>query len=814
MRSVFRVLLTCSLLLLALPALVAQDDLPPAPIENDEGSVQVLVGQAEYLFPAIDFLFDDPQIALVDVANYVLREYDRYTAQENQILGSLTSDFFTSPFSYRIPLPLVPQAEQVDVDNDGEADPGVMIWYATAAQDYYGEATLDEIEQASIFNSLQLEPLTLELTSAQFLVWAPDDQQGFPAGWGADGLMFTEDDPLVRLPQGYTLVTMPPTSPDGAFTFDRSREATITIEQIQTQQVPDFSQQGILESYENLITYLNDYYAFTEFVGIEWYNTRAELLPRVQAADAENDIAAYFDVLFELQDRLNDSHASVNIVPNPDTPQDAIQRIINTYLAPYQANLGFAVAELDDGRIVVTDIAEGGPAAEAGIAFGSELLRINGEDLEAVIARQRPLLAMGADSLAELRRKNRIAASVQFAPGAEVTLEYRLPGADETQSATLTAGLYDVQFDPDFSEEMALRYETLDGYGYASWKLFGRPSAVSATFDDFITQMNQNGVPGIILDLRGNIGGSGVLMNVLRAYLFTQDAPYIETAANFIYSESAGEFVRVPEINTPSSAPQGNAYTGEVVVLVNDGCASACEFFADSLQRSGRATVIGQYPTSGAGGGTNFIPLPAGLQFQFSISRLADAETGEPTIQATGVQPDVRVPVTLETIAAQLAGEDPVLQAAIAHLDDALTPASVDSSSIPDGFRVVTPGLFALSAAVPDGWTESGPGAYNAPDGTALALVQSLPLPDVQQTLDTLREQGVIGAYEIVGSTTVNERDWQIVETSVSGIGLTLALTNDETNTYLLGVGAPGAGLAALENDVLPVLIASFSPAS
>ena len=39
-------------------------------------------------------------------------------------------------------------------------------------------------------------------------MWAPDDQQGFPSGFGADGKLFTADDPIVRLPAGYTVVNM------------------------------------------------------------------------------------------------------------------------------------------------------------------------------------------------------------------------------------------------------------------------------------------------------------------------------------------------------------------------------------------------------------------------------------------------------------------------------------------------------------------------------------------------------------------------------------------------------------------------------
>ena len=44
-------------------------------------------------------------------------------------------------------------------------------------------------------------------------------RKDFPSGFGADNKLFTDDDPLVRLPAGYTVVNMDTTP----FTFDRSR---------------------------------------------------------------------------------------------------------------------------------------------------------------------------------------------------------------------------------------------------------------------------------------------------------------------------------------------------------------------------------------------------------------------------------------------------------------------------------------------------------------------------------------------------------------------------------------------------------------
>ena len=48
----------------------------------------------------------------------------------------------------------------------------------------------------------------LEVYGGKYLVYAPDDQQQFPSGFGADKKLFTDDDPLMNLPAGWSMVDM------------------------------------------------------------------------------------------------------------------------------------------------------------------------------------------------------------------------------------------------------------------------------------------------------------------------------------------------------------------------------------------------------------------------------------------------------------------------------------------------------------------------------------------------------------------------------------------------------------------------------
>ncbi|MCA9914132.1 MAG: hypothetical protein KC496_12320, partial [Anaerolineae bacterium] len=115
------------------------------------------------------------------------------------------------------------------------------------------------------------------------------------------------------------------------------------------------------------------------------------------------------------------------------------------------------------------------------------------------------------------------------------------------------------------------------------------------------------------------------------------------------------------------------------VVLVGPACASACEFLAYQLSANGRATVVGQYASGGLAGGWTPLYMPDDVEFALPTNRDISAETGEIIIEGIGIQPDVRVPVDVETV---FSTGDPVLEAAVAYLEEATTVPTEDAGEI------------------------------------------------------------------------------------------------------------------------------------
>jgi C-terminal processing protease CtpA/Prc len=176
--------------------------------------------------------------------------------------------------------------------------------------------------------------------------------------------------------------------------------------------------------------------------------------------------------------------------------------------------------------------------------------------------------------------------------------------------------------------------------------------------------LNENQIPGLIIDMRQNGGGSGFLADQMAAYFFNE--PYVLGNAGF-YDEDHGEFYFDPRTEDRFYLPAEELrYNGDVAVLVGPNCASACEFFSYDMTIADRAAIVGQYPTAGLGGSIDEVLMPEGEAFRFTQGRAVDND-GIIHIEGIGVVPTVQVPVNEDTL---FSVSDPVLQAAIDYLDN------------------------------------------------------------------------------------------------------------------------------------------------
>jgi C-terminal processing protease CtpA/Prc len=658
----------------------AASDLPPATITNDEGGPIIVTGEASSAnFAFMPELYPNPTVLLMDVTNMLAGEPEKFVADTGQILGVFTKPLFPLPGQFRINLPIEPTGATLDVDNDGESDSGVQIFALQVASNLVNDSYLQQIEQEGGLGSFLVDVASGELTQGAFLVYAPDGDQGFPSALGADGLWFTEDDPAVALPAGYTLATL---SLDGSVAFDRAAAATINTMERAEAASPDFSDQGILESFHSLIDVLAERYAYTELRGLDWEAIRQTHLPQVEQADADEDIPTYYILLYDLATSIEDAHVAATANTNLEATLAWVKRFSeqaagNVGATVIATSSAMTATEAMEDKIVVFTMGDDTPAAEVGWVPGTEIVSVNGQSPAARLAEVPRISGTG---VAEVRRAAQANFFLSFPLSQTVTIGYRLPDAGEVMTATMTTGLYDTgRHDAETGFRTPVSYEQMGDYAVVRWSDFISyiVPKIAVLEEALAFEKNQSSA-GMILDLRGNSGGWLELYQIMASYFFAADDPMPTHVTDwYYYDANVGDLVKAYAVDYKVSAPRPElAYTAPLVILIDQHCASACEYFTQHLQLLGRATVVGQYRSEGAGGPIERVTMPGGITFQYTMGRTTFAGSEEPNLEAKGVTPDVRVPVTLETEQAKLRGEDPVMAAAIAELDRLTDPVA------------------------------------------------------------------------------------------------------------------------------------------
>jgi len=665
---------------------LAQDAPERAEIVNDEGGPVLITGSFSYSDPFFTEGVSEPLILLEDQGGFVTRNEGFLMPPESQVLGQLTSDFFTSPVSYSLSLPQVPQGTLHDVDNDGETDQGVQVFAVAYWSNNFGDPYLEQRDlYGGGWSGAYVTTLVgtvgtqeAEYKGGSVIVYAADDEQGFPSGFGEDQLLFTEDDPIVLLPQGYTVVNMD----SEPFTFDRSREIDLTLNEGEGVAPEDFSGQSYTEAFDSLIDLLAREYPFTEQKDMDWEALAAEFGPRIAEAEANGDVDAYALAMRDFSWRIPDGHVSFSIA-STSVLDEAFQEAVS-------GGLGMAIGDVDDGGVQVYFLTPGGPAETAGIAIGAQIEAINGTPIDAFVSSITPFSAPFSTPWSERLQQLRYA--TRFPLGTSVEVTYTNPGG-ESETATLeTSDERDSFSISSFSRgvtgtELPVEFRVLDsGYGYV--KVYSQLDDLRLTvqlWERMIQTFNSNGIPGLIIDLRQNGGGDSFVAAQMAGYLFDDSSDGRILDYNESYDKEQGEFVRAEDFPTRMYVPPAEQrYSGTVVVLVSPACFSACEFFSDFLSLDDRSTLVGMYPTGGGGGGVSYVFMPDSSFYYGPFARSIYPDGGV-VIEGVGVAPDVVVPSTLENLVLNASGGDAVLDAAIAYLDSTVFGISSAEPTVSDG---------------------------------------------------------------------------------------------------------------------------------
>ena len=180
--------------------------------------------------------------------------------------------------------------------------------------------------------------------------------------------------------------------------------------------------------------------------------------------------------------------------------------------------------------------------------------------------------------------------------------------------------------------------------GYVSLNVFFDAVNVVKQFGEAI-DANRD-ADGLIIDLRGNPGGMGLMSFAMANWFVTKPGLKLGTL-----------ITRAGSLNF-SLQPRPRPYTKPVAVLVDEMSMSTSEIMAGGMQDLKLARIFGT-KTPGAALPSMVERLPNGDCFQFAMANYIS--TGGKPLEGIGVVPDVETPLTR---AALLEGRDPALDAA------------------------------------------------------------------------------------------------------------------------------------------------------
>ncbi|WP_342630661.1 carboxy terminal-processing peptidase [Marinobacter alkaliphilus] len=293
-----------------------------------------------------------------------------------------------------------------------------------------------------------------------------------------------------------------------------------------------------------------------------------------------------------------------------------------------------AVLQSDNEYTKVVRLVPGGPAAKQGqLQTADRIISVAQEG-------EKPVNVIGwrLDEVVDLIRGPR---------NSTVTLEV-IPAnaADESVTRTIAISRDEVKLEEQSASKDIIELDrsgetyrvgviTIPTF-YADFQAMqaGDPNYKSTTRDvrRLLDNLKEQGVDGVVMDLRNNGGGALHEANDLVG-LFIDKGPTVQI-------RNANNDVQILNDEDPSVA-----YDGPLVVLVNRMSASASEIFAGAIQDYGRGLVVGSQ-TFGKGTVQAVRPLNHG-QLKITQSKFYRVSGG--STQHKGVIPDIEIPSRVDT---------------------------------------------------------------------------------------------------------------------------------------------------------------------
>ncbi len=297
-----------------------------------------------------------------------------------------------------------------------------------------------------------------------------------------------------------------------------------------------------------------------------------------------------------------------------------------------------AVLSMDNGALKIMEVMPGGPMARDGrIKEGDKIVGVENEPGKMENILWKPM--------------NKTIRKIRGKKGTKVTLEV-IPRKDTSGATKKRIELIrdEIKLDDAAAtghvERVALNgftnkvgYVYLPGFYGTMDKNPGDKGFRSCAEDveKYLGEFNASGVEGLVLDLRGDGGGS-LKEAVLLSSLFVSSGPVV--------------LIRDNRLVQPLAIPPGSpvAFDGPMVVLIDRASASASEIVAAHLRDTGRAIVLGDVRTHGKGTVQTVMGMGPEKYGSLKVTTARFYRINGESTQVKGVEADIHLPSILDSL--------------------------------------------------------------------------------------------------------------------------------------------------------------------
>jgi len=359
-----------------------------------------------------------------------------------------------------------------------------------------------------------------------------------------------------------------------------------------------------------------------------------------EAQVAENVNLEEFWLVWNLLEEKFVAASSTDAVSDKKRVEGAIQGLVEAYGDPYTvflppkeseqfhedisgnfSGVGMEVG-MRDNRVTVIAPLPDTPAESAGVLAGDVVIKIDETSTE----------GMNVDEAVQLIRGEK---------GTEVILTLYREGKTEFLEVPIIRDTISV---PTVRTRIEGDVFVISLYSFNALA----ESQVQYALREYV----ESGADKLVLDLRSNPGG--YLQSAVSI------ASYFLPAGEVVVREGFGNDKE--QVYRSQGKMLGEHAPKKMVVLVDQGSASASEILAGALQEHGVATLVGMQ-TFGKGSVQELVELGTGASLKVTIARWFTPEGH--SISENGLAPDIIVPIDFETIEP---GDDPQFDAALEYL--------------------------------------------------------------------------------------------------------------------------------------------------